>query len=159
GFTAGTFPTSVDGGPANRYAAGTFDFVSVPQFVSGTTTAVAGVPYLLNLTQLPGIASWNISWGDGQTDVLAGSPAQASHTYATSGNYLVAATATDIDGHVFGTQYLSVTSSANPAAYWRLDETSLAPPTVQDVTGNFDATYVNFQVADLGQAGALRDDP
>src|SRR5262249_13649425 len=78
GFTPGALPTNPDGGPTNRYAAGTFEFLPVQQIVTGPTDATAGQPYTLNLSlgQASHITSWTINWGDNQTDVLPGDPTQ-----------------------------------------------------------------------------------
>src|SRR5207302_1901273 len=95
GFTPGAFPTNVDGGPVNRYAAGTFQFSALGPVASGPGSATAGTPYTLSLTPPQGLAvsSWTVSWGDGRTDTLPGSATQATHTYVTAGSYAIAATA------------------------------------------------------------------
>jgi PKD repeat protein len=159
GDTPGVYPPNLDGGPANRYAAGTFEYLSLAQFVSGATSVNAGQGYALNLNlpQATGLSGWTVNWGDGHTDSLAGNPSQASHTYSASGNYSIAATALDGSGHALGTDYRAVTLSAGPSAWWRLDDT--APTVAQDAAGGNAGQYVNFGAADLGQAGAVPNDP
>ena len=44
-----------------------------------------------------------------------------------------------------------------PLGYWRLGETAL--PTATDQMGAHDGTYTGFAAADLGQSGAIRNDP
>jgi hypothetical protein len=158
GFTQGDFPTTPDAGPANRYAAGTFQFMPLSQIATGAATAVAGSPYTLNLnlTQATGITSWTINWGDGNIDTLPGNPSQATHVYLAGGTFAIAVTANDGTPSAFGTSHRDVVLSDAPAAYWRLDETS--PPTAQDEVGGHNATYQNFSAADLVQPGALSSD-
>lgn len=43
GNVAGTFPTNGDAGPANRYAAGTFAFMAIPEPASASTLACLGL--------------------------------------------------------------------------------------------------------------------
>jgi hypothetical protein len=159
GTTPGAYPTNVDGGPVNRYAAGTFQFSALGPVASGPGTVFAGDPYTLSLTPPPGLAvtSWAVSWGDGQTDTLPGDATQATHTYVTAGSYAIAATAYNSALGALGTSYPSVVLADAPAAYWRLDETSPAQP-AQDQVGGHDAVYQNFTAADLGQPGALSND-
>jgi hypothetical protein len=159
GLTPGTFPTNIDGGPANRYAAGTFMFDAVQTIVSGPATALAGQTYTLNLglTQFTNITSWTINWGDGTSDVLPGNPAQATHVYSTSGTFAIGVTAHDSTLGALGTVYKDVVLADAPAAYWRLNETG-TPSTAHDEVGGHDAVYQNFTAADLGQPGALSND-
>jgi hypothetical protein len=159
GSTPGTFPTSLDGGPANRYAAGTFAFDPAQTIVSGPATANAGQPYTLNLglTQAANITSWTINWGDGSSNVLPGNPAQASHVYTTGGTFVIGATAHDSTLGALGTVYKDVVLADGAAAYWRLDETG-TPTTAHDEVGGNDAVYHNFTAANLGQTGALAND-
>ena len=42
-MTAGLYPFSVDGGPANRYAAGTFIFAVVPEPGTAALVMLGGV--------------------------------------------------------------------------------------------------------------------
>ncbi len=160
GDTPGAFPTNVDGGPANRYAAGTFTFSALGPIASGPGSVFTGEPYTLSLTPPQGLAvsGWTVNWGDGHTDALPGGATQATHTFATAGSYAVAATASSSALGALGTSYRDVVLAGAPAAYWRLDETSPAQP-AHDEVGGHDAAYVNFTAADLGQPGALGNDP
>jgi hypothetical protein len=72
----------------------------VPTFtISGASVVDEGSLYNLGLSASdPGhtISSWLITWGDGSTSNVAGSPSSVSHTYATGPNdYTITATATD----------------------------------------------------------------
>jgi hypothetical protein len=159
GSTPGAFPTSPDVGPANRYAAGTFDFMPLGAIATGPATATAGTPYTLNLNlpQAGGITSWTVNWGDGSSSALPGNPSQATHVFASAGNFAIAATANSSQG-ALGTSHRDVVLADAPAAYWRLDETSPVPPVAHDEVGGHDAAYHNFTAADLGQPGALAND-
>jgi len=44
------------------------------------------------------ITHWTIDWGDGSVETLPGDPSSATHTYNSSGNFIISATATDEDG-------------------------------------------------------------
>jgi hypothetical protein len=159
GPTPGAFPAAVDGGPANRYAAGTFQFSALGPVASGPASVSTDDTYTLRLTPPQGFAvsSWTVSWGDGNSDTLLGSATQATHTYVTAGSYAIAATAYNSTLGALGTSYSSVVQADAPAAYWRLDETSPAQP-AHDAVGGHDAAYLNFTAADLGQPGALSND-
>jgi hypothetical protein len=159
GFTPGAFPTNSDSGPANRYAAGTFEFSTPASFVSGPSSVFAGQTYTLNLglSQASGITGWTIHWGDGKTDTVSGNPSQVTHVYASGGNFSIAATALSAGFGGLGTSYTDVVAADAPTAYWRLNDS--APTTAVDQTGNFNATYVNFTSSSLGQAGPLSNDP
>ncbi len=69
--------------------------------ISGDAVAVAGTPYTLELASRdPGpdtISSWNVNWGGGPVETVAGNPSAATHTYP-AGDYTITATATDEDG-------------------------------------------------------------
>jgi hypothetical protein len=157
--TPGAFPTDVDSGPANRYAAGTFSFSALGPIASGPGSVFTGDLYTLSLTPPQGLAvsGWTVNWGDGHTDTLLGSATQATHTFVTAGSYAIAATATSSALGALGSSYRNVVLADAPAAYWRLDETSPAQP-AHDEVGRHDAAYQNFTAADLGQPGALGND-
>jgi hypothetical protein len=159
GTTPGAFPTNPDSGPANRYAAGTFEFMPYQQIVTGAASGTAGQPYTLNLGlgQASNITSWTINWGDGHTDVLPGNPAQATHVYTAGGTFSIAVTANDSSLGALGTSYRDVVLADGATAYWRLDETG-TPAVAHDQVGGHDAVYHNFTAADLGQPGALPND-
>jgi PKD domain/RTX calcium-binding nonapeptide repeat (4 copies) len=70
--------------------------------ISGAADTTEGASYALGLSSLdPGadaISSWMINWGD-TTEVVAGNPSTATHTYADGdASYVISATATDEDG-------------------------------------------------------------
>lgn len=161
GTTPGACPTTLDSGPANAYAAGTFDFLAYHDLASGPVAATAGVPYVLRLN-LPGAANvtgWTIDWGDGTVQGVAGNPAQATHTYAAEGSYAIAVTVDAAAFGSYGTIYRDVVLGANPTAYWRLDESSIVTPAAQDETGGPGGAYFNFEAGAGGQTGALAGDP
>ncbi|HEX2924615.1 MAG TPA: PKD domain-containing protein, partial [Chloroflexota bacterium] len=70
--------------------------------ISGEGCIVQDTPYTLNLSATGSsantITSWTINWGDGTTETLDGNPPSASHTYTTTGNFTISASATDADG-------------------------------------------------------------
>ncbi len=71
--------------------------------ISGAAAVDQGAPFTLNLGATdPGadtIVSWEINWGDGFTQTVAGDVASVDHTYFAGGsNYSITATATDEDG-------------------------------------------------------------
>ena len=75
-----------------------------PTLALSTSTPVAaeGGPFALDLFRSdPGddtISHWEINWGDGSVQVVAGDPASVAHAYADNGVYTVTAKATDEDG-------------------------------------------------------------
>ncbi|MCP4509545.1 MAG: PKD domain-containing protein, partial [Fuerstiella sp.] len=92
-----------DGGEINQF----FDVVVenvAPTLTLSTNTPVAdeGGPFVLQLSSSdPGddvISQWDINWGDGSVEVVAGNPASVTHAYADDGVYAITATATDDDG-------------------------------------------------------------
>jgi hypothetical protein len=125
GNTPGAFPTFVDSGPANRYAAGTFTFMPVQDIVAGPSGGTAGQAYTLNLglTQASHITSWTINWGDNHTDVLPGNPSQATHTYTTGGDFTISATAND------GTLGIGYTTTLQVSVENPIPTAALAGPT------------------------------
>lgn len=86
---------------------GTDSFIATVQrvppqlYVSGSSTAVSGSPYTLNLSAYGAsaseITSWTIDWGDGGSpQYVAGNPSSIEHTYtAPSAGRQITATATD----------------------------------------------------------------
>ena len=97
--------TVTDSGELSDTASTTLTaWVSPPTLIiSGIGTPVAGTPYTVNLSAANlganTIESWTINWGDGTTQVIAGNPSAASHTYAQDQLfYNIFATATDADG-------------------------------------------------------------
>lgn len=157
GFAPGAFPDNADFGPANRYAAGTFEFLPVSAIASGPANATASVPYTLelHLGQASGIVRWTLDWGDGQTDNLPGNPTQATHTYAADGSFTVAATAHDGSGRAIGTSLRDVTLAAGPAGYWRLHDAPFDGGAAHDQAGGSDAVYHHFAAVAAGAAVAF----
>ena len=79
------------------------DNVAPTLTIGGASNVDEGGLYTLNLGSAdPGldtIANWTIDWGDGNVEIVAGNPADATHTYADgAANYVISATATDEDG-------------------------------------------------------------
>ena len=71
--------------------------------VSGPASVGQGQPYMLSLDAVdPGddtVVNWEIDWGDGNTEIVAGDPDSAVHVYTGApGNYTILASATDEDG-------------------------------------------------------------
>ncbi|NIP93582.1 MAG: hypothetical protein GWO24_09045, partial [Akkermansiaceae bacterium] len=80
----------------------TVDNVAPILTLSGNATVEADAPFQLTLDASdPGsdtITEWEITWGDGAVETLAGNPTSAMHTYDVVGTYEITATATDEDG-------------------------------------------------------------
>ncbi len=71
--------------------------------IAGPGTSSEGQPYTLSLGPVTdpdsdAVGSWTINWGDGQTNVVAGSTPSTSHTFAEAGRYAVSASITNADG-------------------------------------------------------------
>ncbi|MDR2642854.1 MAG: putative Ig domain-containing protein, partial [Planctomycetaceae bacterium] len=70
--------------------------------ISGNAATKPDEEYSLQLSSSdPGedtITSWTIDWGDGTQSVVEGNPQNVSHIYKSSGQFTIAATATDEDG-------------------------------------------------------------
>jgi len=71
--------------------------------ISGAAEGVPGTPYVLNLAAVdPGedsIVSWEINWGDGNIETVAGNPSSVGHVYSLGGSiYSITASATNEDG-------------------------------------------------------------
>jgi hypothetical protein len=73
--------------------------------VDTSIPAAEGQPYTLNLsatypTGIPNtVSSWTLDWGDGSgVATAAGATVSLTHTYATPGEYVLVATATDAQG-------------------------------------------------------------
>lgn len=49
---------------------------------TGSTTALGGGVYTLNLGANENATSWTINWGDGTIETIAGNPGSVTHTYA-----------------------------------------------------------------------------
>src|SRR5262249_26760545 len=82
--------------------------------LSGASAANEGSTYTLNLSASdPGqdtIASWTITWGDGNVQTVSGNPGSGSHTYGDGpGTVTISATARDEDGTYNAGNSLNVT--------------------------------------------------
>lgn len=70
--------------------------------ISGPETIDEGSEYSLELSSLQTgddtIAQWNIDWGDGTSELIAGNPNSATHRFSDDGQFLIRATASDEDG-------------------------------------------------------------
>ena len=102
-YTISATATDEDGTTAaNSIAVGVLN-VAPTLTISGNATVDEGAVYTLNLASSdPGadtITEWEINWGDGNVETVAGNPASVTHTYADGdNNYTISATATDEDG-------------------------------------------------------------
>ncbi len=81
----------------------------------GIPNAPGGSPYTIHLAASdPGqdtISTWLVNWGDGQSDLVAGSGTEAQHIYSRAGgNFIIEASASDEDGSYAATP-LNVTVS------------------------------------------------
>jgi Ca2+-binding RTX toxin-like protein len=83
--------------------------------ITGNSAVDEDTTYTLSMSSSdPGtdtITSWEINWGDGNTETLVGDPSSATHVFSTADEYTITATATDEDG-VFSAGSLAVTVSA-----------------------------------------------
>jgi hypothetical protein len=70
--------------------------------VSGAAQVLLGQTYVLSLGATdPGqdtVSAWDINWGDGNLQTVAGNATSVSHVYALDGDYSITVTATDEDG-------------------------------------------------------------
>ena len=111
-YTIAATATDEDGTYSANTVAVTVDNVAPALLISGAASVDEGSVYTLSLSSSdPGtdtIANWTIDWGDG-SEVVAGNPSSATHTYADGANgYVVSATATDEDG-TFSSNSIAVT--------------------------------------------------
>ncbi len=105
----GNFPVSVsvfddDPNTGQASASSTIAVADVPPLltIAGSTVPIdEGSVYTLQLTSRdPGndtISSWQINWGDGQTQTVPGNPSSVTHTFGSASNQITA-TATNEDG-------------------------------------------------------------
>ncbi len=65
--------------------------------VSGGSSVAEGKPYTLQLSAANlgshSIDTWEIDWGDGNTDTYVNNPSQVNHTYADDGYYVITSSA------------------------------------------------------------------
>lgn len=90
--------------------------------INGAPSVSKGSPYNLVLSVTDSgadtVSSWQIDWGDGTIDTVAGNPPTATHTYAATGTYAVSARVTNEDG-TFNSNAISLTvpfMTVNPPA-------------------------------------------
>ena len=87
--------------------------------IGGDANANTGEAYTLSLSATdPGpdtITGWEIDWGDGNVQAVAGNPASVQHTYLAAGAVVISATATDEDG-TFSSNNLNVAVGAGNLA-------------------------------------------
>ena len=83
--------------PAIGKSISVIDTSLIPR-VAGASSVAEGSSFTLNLSSTSPVGqtptSWNINWGDGNTQSLPGSATSAAHTYADNGVYGVVASAT-----------------------------------------------------------------
>ena len=144
---AGSFPTSLDSGPANRYAAGTFVYSASP---AGTPVATFTDPGGANAANLSHY-SVSINWGDNTAPsagfvTLTGNTftAWGNHSYTAPGTYTVTTTITH-DGHS------TTTTSTATVSTIALNPTSLPSGTAgqfysQPLVGSAAATPLTYSV-------------
>ena len=70
------------------------DTTSSAVSINGSSSAVEGSNYVLNLSPSSDIMSWDINWGDGHTDFgVSGTSTTATHVYEEEGRYTISAVA------------------------------------------------------------------
>ena len=133
--------------------------------IGGAATANAGGTFTLELaSEDPGddtITSWAIDWGDGYIETVPGNPPATTHVYSQPDTtYFITATASDEDGtwtaEGSGGVYSEMILADEPAAYWRMNETSGTTAVNLGTSGNSaDGTYIGDVT--LGAPGAITD--
>lgn len=124
--------------------------------ISGNAATSSGAHYTLNLSATdPGndsITTWNINWGDGNTDNVVGSLSAATHIYATpGGTRTITMTATDEDGtHAMASPPLIVTVSNTPPSSIGLSDNRVPGHTAGASVGT-----VTFTDPDFGDVHTL----
>jgi uncharacterized delta-60 repeat protein len=109
-------------GNANSLSANS-DLVIVTPYLTanGTTSVAEGSPFALQLAAgnlgSHTILSWQIDWGDGNTDTYTTNPSQVTHVFADDGYYMIDAIAilddeTIVAGGPSGTHAVNVTNVA-----------------------------------------------
>ena len=94
--------------------------------VGGNPSVDLGMPYTLNILSSVSLIGWQINWGDGQTQSLAGNASSATHVYVSGlDNYTVTATATSASGTA--TAMVPVAVLADPAILAAVRQTLALP--------------------------------
>lgn len=103
---------------------------------SGVPEINLGEAYTLTLgASDPGadtLNQWEINWGDGNIETLAGNATSANHTYALDGDYTIQINATDEDGTYAagGVQVKVISPNNNPVAQGQFTQTEEDQPFV-----------------------------
>lgn len=74
--------------------------LSVAGPISGPSAVLSSSPYTLALAPLSGgmVSNWSVNWGDGSANSsVAGTATSATHTFTTTGQYTITATANNAD--------------------------------------------------------------
>ena len=94
---------------------------------TGSSTALGGGVYTLNLGANENATSWTINWGDGTIETVAGNPGSVTHTYA-AGNagltFNILASATDAAGTHFVNDVIAPTAFLTGEGLYRYDADS-----------------------------------
>ena len=159
--TGGTHTTQtlVLNAPGHRYAAyhvaaGTVDATAAVDqdapSADGPGVVDEGSPYTLGLFGDSTITRWQVGWGDGATDTLAGDPPSATHAYAAGGNtYAVTPTAYDgTTAHPAGTVPVLVNDLPAAVLIGGQASTAAAPATLANPVGQ--ATTLSATFTDAG---------
>ena len=111
----GQFPASSE--PLERRL-----FLSATPSISGTPSVTQGTAYTLHLqaNSTATVNSWQINWDDGNVESVIGNPSTRTHTYTSSGNFVISATVTDTDG-TYSAGNLALDSSFNGMGFNRYD--------------------------------------
>ncbi|WP_182869937.1 DUF4347 domain-containing protein [Rhodopirellula sp. JC639] len=101
--------------------------------VTGNASVIENATYTLNLAATdPGddtLTQWRVDWGDGTTDVYAGSATSVTHTYTVAGlTHNILVSATDEDGTWMSGDLFLTTNNSNPV--YRYDASTGAYETV-----------------------------
>jgi plastocyanin len=130
--------------------------------ISGSTLVQKNASYTLSLAAtafgLDTVSSWQINWGDGQTQTLAGTATAATHSYTTIGNRAITAVA--VDGSTnYNSNAVNVTVPAAPPTASLAASTVTTPGTAGTT---FTVTYtdeVGIRVSSLGSSDLVVRDP
>jgi plastocyanin len=130
--------------------------------ISGSNLVQKDAPYSLSLSAtafgLDTVGNWQINWGDGQTQTLAGTATAATHSYSTIGTRSITAVA--VDGSTnYNSNTLNVTvPAAAPQATLAVSDVMV--PGTAGLT--FSVTYtdeVGINVSSLGSSNLVVRDP